>query len=238
MQEQTLFMLLVTAATLAVGHTLAGPDHYVPFVAMSRAGGWTLRKTIIVTILCGLGHVLSSVVIGSLGAGFGWAVEKMVHIEGSRGAVAGWLLLGFGLAYMVWGFRRAARGHTHTHAHVHEDGTVHTHEHTHERAHAHVHASEASAGRMTPWILFTIFVFGPCEVLIPMLMVPAMEKSAAGAALVIGVFAACTIGTMLAVVIAGYYGLRFLPMRLMERYAHALGGFAIAACGGAMIFGL
>lgn len=238
MEDQTLIMLLVTAATLAVGHTLAGPDHYVPFVAMSRAGNWSFRKTALVTVLCGLGHVLSSVVIGSLGAGLGWALEKMVDIEGSRGTVAGWLLLGFGLAYMVWGFRRAARGHRHAHVHAHEDGTVHSHDHDHHGAHAHVHEAGSSASRMTPWILFTIFVFGPCEVLIPMLMVPAMAKSAGAAALVIAVFAVCTIGTMLVAVAAGCFGVRFLPIGLMERYSHALGGFAIAACGGAMIFGL
>ena len=42
-QESTL--LLWTAASIGFVHTLLGPDHYLPFVAMSRAGGWSARKT-------------------------------------------------------------------------------------------------------------------------------------------------------------------------------------------------
>ena len=37
-------------------------------------------------------------------------------------------------------------------------------------------------------ILFTIFVFGPCEPLIPILMYPAAKSSVAGMLLVAGVF--------------------------------------------------
>ena len=36
--------------------------------------------------------------------------------------------------------------------------------------------------KLTPWVLFIIFVFGPCEVLIPMLFIPAVQQSASGIA--------------------------------------------------------
>ncbi len=52
--------LLVTAATIGFLHTLLGPDHYLPFVAMARAGGCSLRKTELVTIHCGTGNVQGS----------------------------------------------------------------------------------------------------------------------------------------------------------------------------------
>ena len=55
------------AVTLGFLHCLVGPDHYVPFIAMSRIGSWSFRKTMIVTLLCGIGHILSSVVLGFLG---------------------------------------------------------------------------------------------------------------------------------------------------------------------------
>ena len=32
---------------------------------------------------------------------------KLTQLESFRGDIAGWLLLGFGLAYMVWGLRHA-----------------------------------------------------------------------------------------------------------------------------------
>ena len=56
--------LAVTAATIGIVHTAIGPDHYLPFVAMSRARGWTARWTAVVTLACGLVHVLGSVLLG------------------------------------------------------------------------------------------------------------------------------------------------------------------------------
>lgn len=241
-----LTLLLLTAGTLGVTHTLLGPDHYVPFLALARAGDWRLGRTLGVTLLCGIGHVLGSVALGALGLALGWAVSGMEAFEAFRGEIAGWLLLGFGLAYGAWGLRRAIRNRPHSHLHAHADGTVHRHRHTHHRGHVHVHRplpgeGEAGAGgtrAMTPWVLFVLFVFGPCEPLIPVLMAPAAEGSAWGVALVAAVFAAATLGTMLAVVTVGYYGLSRFAFGRLERYSHALAGLALAACGLAIQLGL
>lgn len=226
-----------TAAFIGLTHTLLGPDHYVPFVAMSRAGRWSPARTLVITILCGVGHVLSSVVLGFVGIAIGAAVQKLEWIESFRGNIAGWLLLGFGLAYLAWGVRRAIQNRPHSHAHVHPDGTLHTHEHVHADEHAHVHADPA-ATRMTPWILFTIFVFGPCEPLIPLIMYPAAKHSVFGVVLVTIVFGLVTIVTMTAVVMAMSSSLTRINTHKLERYSHAAAGFAIAACGAAVTLGL
>ncbi len=244
MDSLTLFGLLGTAAFVALVHTLAGPDHYIPFIAMARAGRWSLAKTLMITVLCGVGHVGSSVVLGLVGIAAGVAVAKVTRFEILRGNLAAWLLLGFGLAYMIWGLRRAYRNQPHTHLHIHADGTAHGHVHTHHAAHTHVHAAagepenEMPTAHMTPWILFTIFVLGPCEPLIPLLMVPAARQSGSSVAAVAGVFAVCTIGTMLTVVALAYWGFGRLSTTGIERYAHALAGAALAACGAGMVAGL
>ena len=64
--DQSILLLMWTAATIGFIHTLAGPDHYLPFVMMARARQWSQRKTLWITLLCGIGHVLSSVVLGPL----------------------------------------------------------------------------------------------------------------------------------------------------------------------------
>ena len=238
MDETALTVLLATAAFLGFFHTITGPDHYVPFLAMARVGRWSLGKTIAITLACGVGHVLSSVVIGVVGIGAGLAVGGLAVIEGARGVLAGWLLLGFGLAYLVWGIRRAIRNQPHTHTHVHADGTVHSHIHTHTDGHVHVHGGDEGAGSMAPWVLFTIFVFGPCEPLIPILMYPAANLSLWGVALVVLVFLGCTLMTMTAVVVLGHLGLTRLSPLGIGRYAHAVAGVAIAACGATIQFGL
>src|SRR4030042_5605798 len=106
MSHETL-LLVATAFSLGFVHTLAGPDHYLPFVAMSRARKWTLPKTLWITFGCGLGHIGSSVILGLAGAGLGLAMAKVEGLESLRGSIAAWGLIAFGFAYFVWGIRRA-----------------------------------------------------------------------------------------------------------------------------------
>jgi nickel/cobalt exporter len=233
-----LLALTGTAASLGLLHTLVGPDHYVPFVAMARAGKWTRSKTITITVLSGLGHVGSSVLIGALGIAFGSALAHLEWVEEIRGAVAAWLLTGFGLAYMVWGIRRALRSKKHMHGHAHADGKIHAHTHSHDVLHVHPHVNDSSPS-ITPWVIFSIFVFGPCEPLIPLLMYPAAVHSTAGVVLVALVFALATIGTMLAMVFLALAGIELLPFSRLERYMHAMAGGIIALSGlGILILGL
>ena len=228
-----------TAATIAVLHTLLGPDHYLPFVAMARAGRWSIRKTVLITVLCGIGHVLGSVALGFVGIALGVAVLELETIEAVRGDLAGWALIAFGLVYLVWGIRRAIRNQPHTHVHAHADGSTHVHVHVHDDDHGHAHEDAAAekAPSMTPWVLFTIFVFGPCEPLIPILMYPAAKGNLWGVVLVAAVFSLCTITTMTVVVLAACRASEFLLFRHFERYAHATAGLVVLACGLAVTAG-
>lgn len=237
--------LLVTAGTIGVVHTLLGPDHYVPFVALARSREWTLRRTWAVTAICGVGHVFGSIALGLLGIGLGWAVGSLVHVEELRGAVAGWMLLGFGLAYLAWGLRQGVLNRAHSHAHAHADGEVHLHGHDHHGEHAHPHREEEGSlvrqaflrRWLGPWSLFVIFVFEPCEPLIPILMYPAAGGRWLGVAAVAGVFATATVATMLGAVTVGALGLSRLPSAAFERWSHALAGAALALCGLAVTLG-
>ena len=79
--------------------------------------------------------------------------------------------------------------------------------------------------------LFTIFVFGPCEPLIPLLIVPAAQHSWWGVILVSSVFSLTTVATMTGIVLVLSRGIALTPMGRLERWSHALAGFAILACG-------
>jgi len=231
--NQEIILLSITAAAIGLLHTLLGPDHYLPFIVMSKARGWSLRKTSLVTLACGVGHIMSSVVLGLVGVAFGVAVFKLEAFEASRGNLAGWVLIAFGLLYFVWGLRKAIQNRPHTHLHLH-DGLAHVHGHTHAKEHSHVHGADSR--NVTPWILFTIFVLGPCEPLIPILMYPAAKSSMLGLIIVTAVFGLTTIATMMAVVVVSSYGLNLLPLKKLERFSHALAGGAIAASGMAIQF--
>jgi nickel/cobalt exporter len=234
-----ILVLAGTAATLGFVHTLIGPDHYIPFIAMSRARHWNLSKTLLISSLAGLGHVLSSVILGFAGLGLGIAVAKLEGAESVRGGFAAWLLIGFGFAYFVWGLRRAIRNKPHTHRHLHGEGDAHDHEHRHASEHAHVHDGKRGKSNITPWILFTIFVFGPCEPLIPLVMYPAAKHNFGGVLVVAAAFGLTTILTMLTIIAVSSYGLSFVRFGRYERYAHALAGAMIFVSGlGVKLLGL
>jgi len=230
MIEKDIWILAGTAATLGFVHTVIGPDHYLPFIVMSRARRWPLRKTLFISFLCGLGHVLSSVVLGFAGIALGIAVARIEGVESVRGSLAAWLLVSFGFAYFVWGLWRALKRRPHSHAHAHSEGEEHEHGHVHQSDHYHLHGRR-SRSSLTPWILFTIFVFGPCEPLIPIVMYPAAQHNTVGIVLVTAAFGLTTIGTMLALIALSSWGLSFLPLGKLERYVHALAGAMIFISG-------
>jgi len=232
--SQELSILALSAATIAFFHTLLGPDHYLPFIAMARAQGWSLARTATITALCGAGHILGSILLGAAGIALGLATSFFEPLDEIRGSLAAWAFMSFGLVYMAWGLRQARRIEPHSHAHPHLDGHVHAHRHTHGGEHVHVH--EDGARRMTPWVVFVIFVLGPCEPMIPVIMYPAVKGNYLDLIVVTAIFGAVTTLSMLAVVLGTSLGLRAIPLKPWDRYSHALAGATLFLCGAAMQF--
>jgi len=228
-----LTLLALSAATIAFVHTILGPDHYLPFIAMAKARSWSLSRTIKITIACGVGHLLGSVALGLLGITLGTQLSSLEWFEGVRSGLAAWLLIGFGLMYTAWGVRLAYRKRPHTHWHSH-DGSTHCHEHSHLKQHAHMH--EAGKTSLAPWIIFVIFILGPCEPLIPLLMYPAAKESMLGVLLVTGVFGLVTVATMTVVVMIVALGFSTVKLGRFERFNHAFAGGAILICGLSVAF--
>ena len=230
-----IIVLSLSSAAIAFVHTVLGPDHYVPFIAMSRARGWAMRKTIGITLACGLGHLLGSVLLGLAGIALGIQLASLEWLEGLRSNVAAWMLMGFGLAYLVWGLGKAYRDRPHSHWHSHES-VVHSHVHSHQMEHSHVHDEKKSSRRLAPWVIFVIFVLGPCEPLIPLLMYPAARESAQGVLTVTVVFGLVTVLTMTLVVALAIAGLKSVNLKRFERFGHAIAGTAILFSGMAITF--
>jgi len=191
-------------------------------------------KTFFILLVCGLGHILSSVVIGLSGIAIGFAVSNIESLESARGNIAGWLMIAFGLVYTICGIRQSIKNRPHSHKHYHTDGSSHVHEHSHQHEHSHVHITDKKT--VTPWLLFIVFIFGPCEPLIPLVMYPASKGNYNEAAIVAVIFGFTTISTMIATTFLGIYGMSFIPMRKLERNIHAIAGATILFCGLGMKF--
>lgn len=205
MTKEALIIIIFTAFPVGLLHTLFGPDHYVPFIALAKANRWSLKKTAWITLLCAMGHVLSAVILGVIGIAIGLSLTKIKVIEDVRGELAAWILIVFGLLYLVWSLRSLARKHSHSHSRA-------------------------------LWILFIIFILGPCEPLIPLILYPAIQGSMWAVLFVSLSFGLATIATMLTVVILTVRGMHLLRFDFLEKYANAIAGVVIFGVGIAIKF--
>ena len=210
-----LLILTYTAAGIGFVHTILGPDHYLPFIMIAKARGWSISRTLSLTVLCGLGHVLSSIVIGSFGILIGAQIQKVAWIESFRGNLAAWALIAFGLLYALWGLR---------------------HYFQHRKKGTHHHHPGSKQSNITPWMLFIIFVLGPCEPLIPVLMYPAAHESLGALVMVASVFSLATIVTMTTLVWVASVGLGRLHLKRLEPMSHFMAGTVILFSGLAIQF--
>jgi len=245
-----ILMLILAAIPIGFLHTLMGPDHYVPFVAMARTRNWSMTKTLWITTLCGIGHVLSAVILGVVGIAVGFTFTKFKFIETWRGELAAWLLISFGLVYFVWGLRAVLKHRRHSHQHffhrhfnhdyLHDENeTVPAHNHKYqERCHDHAltHCHEqvhtpVPCRELTPWVLFVIFILGPCEPLIPLMMYPAINSTKLYVFFVCLAFGVTTVATMILSVVATLYGMRFIKINFWEKYGSAVAGGIICCLG-------
>lgn len=200
--------IALTAVTVGSLHTLA-PDHWVPFAALARAQGWSAGRTARITMLCGFGHVTTSVAFGVVGLLFG--LELVAAFGRRLEAWGGLLLVAFGIAYAIWGVRRAAGRRLHGHAHRHYD---------------HVH----DAARMTPWTLFLLACADPCVAVMP-LVIAAAPLGAGAVAGVALVYEIATIATMTALTLLAWRGATRLSSAWVDRYGDAAAGALIAVLG-------
>ena len=195
--------LLVSAFMVGALHALA-PDHWFPFVMIAKAQKWSPRQHAAAVFLGGLAHVLSAFLIGLGGIFFlRISLNQMTQWENTRAGVFSFLLIGFGLAYLVWAVKRWNT----TRLEV-DDKT-----------------RSASRG-----FLLLLLVFGPCEPLIPFMFLGVPHGWTELAALLL-VFSFATIGTMLITTQCVARGLSLWKAPSLERFSHVFAGSAIILTG-------
>jgi nickel/cobalt exporter len=195
--------LVISTISIALLHTLA-PDHWVPFVMIGKAQDWSVKKLLGVTFIGGAAHVISSVVLGAIGIVLGLSVSRLKSVESSRAEVAGLLIIGFGIAYTIYGLKHIKHGHMH---HLAEKRNI-----------------------TTIWVLVAIFLLGPCEPLIP-LMFLGINFGWYAVFLVSLLFSISTVGMMLVETWLAFSGVRILKAEKWSKYTHSLAGLTIAATG-------
>jgi nickel/cobalt exporter len=204
--KNSFWLLLFSTFSIAFFHALA-PDHWLPFAAIGRAQKWSKLKLLWITFISGLGHVGISIIFSVIGIALGFSLSKIKALEGNRGQIALWLLIGFGIAYMLWGIKKAG-----------------------QRRHEHLDEEKLNKHTVAAWTLFAVIVLGPCEPLIPLAFL-GYNYGWPGVITVSIVFSITTLMMMLGQSLLAFMGVQLIKGHIMERYSHAFAGLVIALTG-------
>jgi hypothetical protein len=212
------FALILTAATVGAIHSLA-PDHWVPFAALARARNWSALRTARLAVVCALGHVTASAILGILALLIG---REAVEAFGSTlASTAPLMLIAFGLVYMLWALWRATRREL-LHQADHLEGTAHAH----GRVHGHHHHKRGA----TEWGLFLLFCADPCVALIPMIVAASASGWGSVGAVII-VYELATITAIVVLVQTAHAGASRLRFAWFDRFGDVVAGGMILVVG-------
>jgi hypothetical protein len=125
--------------------------------------------------------------------------------------VSGLLLIGFGLAYAIWGLRHVVADRLHGHHHDHYD---------------HVHDPSTASIRS----LVAIYCADPCVAVIPILFAAA-QVGVPGTLAIVLAYEVATIATMVALVTAARVGAGRLRDRWIQRWGDPVAGCSIVLTG-------
>ena len=107
-------LLVFTVAVVGVLHTIV-PDHWVPISLLARQRGWSKAETARTALQAGIGHVVTTLLIGLVvwGAGVAFAT-RFGHLVDIAASIA---LIAFGGWIGVSAWRELHGGHGHGHSH-------------------------------------------------------------------------------------------------------------------------
>lgn len=202
MTDALLAPIVVSGLLVAFFHA-ALPTHWLPFVLVGRGQGWGAGKTLTIAAGAGVGHTLSTMLLGLLLTGAGIALEQ--KFGGLSPWIVGGLLISLGLFYLL---RQALRRHGHTHA----------------------KPKLFSSDRAAVLALLTLVTISPCEAFLPVYL-SGVRYGWGGFLLLSAVLAGATIAGMVVFTGISILGARRLPLGLLERYESGLLGAVLCALG-------
>ena len=170
MNDTALLSIAFTGFTVAFLHA-AIPTHWVPFVLVGKARGWSRRRTLAVAALAGSGHILVTTLIGFLIAWVGFEVEESIeHI---------FPYLTSGILVIVGAYFALRQWRGQGICHHHPPGSSHQPSHDCEQGHDHGHSHWDEELADTPLVtedkgdwaaiggLFSMVTLSPCEGFLP-----------------------------------------------------------------------
>jgi putative Mn2+ efflux pump MntP len=177
------------------------PSHWLCFVVVGKAQGWRPRQTMLVAALAGALHVVTTVTIGIVLKSFGGLLVSAESLE----RIGAFVLVGFGLLYLVLHFLHA--GHHHE-----EDRAV--------------------TSRFAFLALIFTLTASPCSAAIPVLVLEAQWPEIAVVGVILLLTTPLAMALLVGLAALGIEKLRF---QAVERYEKLIVGVMLALLGAGLL---
>ncbi len=201
-------ILIISVGVVGILHTIV-PDHWAPITLIARERKWTKGQTAKAALIAGIGHVVTTLVLGAIVWIAGVAIAtRFGHDVDLISSLA---LIAFGLWIAIASWKEVHEGH----------------EHSHEHEHDHDHSPK---GKKTRTALLLILGSSPMIEGIPAFF--AAGKYGIGVIAIMAiVFALATISTYVILCVSSYSGIQRINLGTFEKYGEVISGSFIALIG-------
>jgi len=207
MSISSLLPYILTGLTVSILHASI-PTHWLPFVLAGRAQKWSYKRTLSVLFVAGMGHILTTSLIGAGIVWFGLNLHE--HFEESLVLIASVIVFLFGAYNIV----QYLRGHKHSHC-------------DHNEAHDHDYAKKAKDG----WAILSLLLLltlSPCHAFIPV-YISAWATGWNGFYILTITLAMGTLAAMMFFTSLAFFGLKQLKLDWLEDHEKLVAGILLIA---------
>jgi nickel/cobalt exporter len=185
------------------------PNHWIPLIAIGKTENWTIKESLKATIITGLAHTMSTILIGIIVGLIGMKLSHSYSLIISYFAPS--ILIGIGIVYMILDFRG--------------------HEHHHHKNFENTKNKNATESKIAILITLSLAMF-----LTPCIEIEAYYFQAArigwkGIIIVSAVYTLTTVILMLVLVYAGYKGTQRLRSHTLEHHEKLITGIVLVGLG-------
>lgn len=226
-------LLVATAIATALFHTLI-PDHWLPFVLIGRARGWSAGVTAVVSGVSAAIHTGLSAGLGLLTLVLG--IEAAGRIGETLEASGAALLVSFGLLYAWWAWRKG--GHFHPGGRLAhrtgESASCPGSEGGGHPEHLHYHADQGmirGRGGRGGLALAAIVGVNPCVLILPVVFRARAEQGPWAVAAVLVAYSLTTMALMIGLSVAGVLAPGRIRLPAGMRHMETASGLVIALAG-------
>jgi len=208
------------------------PNHWLPLIAIGKSENWMHSEIMFATVITGLAHTLSTVIIGIIVGVVGYKLSSSYGII--SGVIAPAILVVLGIIYIILDLRGTKHAHAHfTFDKLHHHGDP-DHGHHHDHPHPHILSVTPKTDKKTKWAVLSTLSLG-------MFLTPCIEIEAyylqastigwVGIWIVSAVYTFVTVGTMMLLVYLGMKGVKNIRSHFLEAHEKRISGIVLIAVG-------